>query len=89
MFSFTDNKMILVENNVIVGFIEFENNGYSYTIIKVYVDPLFRGQNKANILMSEFYNFLDKNGYLCKNVCSYAEKWFERNVDKHNVLVGV
>lgn len=86
MFNFTNDRMILIKDGITVGHVLFKKENCLYIIVQVYVDPVFRGQNMGNVLMNEFCNFLSKNNYKCKNICSYAVKWFEKNTDKHAVL---
>lgn len=51
------------------------------------VDDSLRGQGIAGKLMEAFYNRMKRENKKVKLSCSYAVKYFEKNVEKQDIIV--
>lgn len=81
-----DDKIELVQEDKVVGKIEFVKDGNELTITHTIVNPLFRGQGIAKILMEKVIELAKEKGYKIIPVCSYAISYFEKNKEYKELL---
>ena len=81
-----EDKIELVQEDKVVGKIEFIKDGNELTITHTIVNPLFRGQGIAIILMEKVINEAKEKGLKIIPVCSYAVSYFEKNPEYKELL---
>ena len=85
---YNENEIYLLnENNEKIAYVRFPKT--SEKVVKVtstYVSDTLRGQGIAGKLMEALYNELKISDRKAILICSYAAKWFEKNIDKQDVL---
>lgn len=74
-----EDRIELIQEDKVVGKIEFVKDGNELTITHTIVNPLFRGQGIAKILMEKVINEAKEKGLKIIPVCSYAVSYFEKN----------
>lgn len=89
MFKFKEDEMYLLdEENNKIAFVKFPiYKDQTRNINKVFVDESLRGQGMASKAMHEVYNHFKLNNIKTIATCPYAVSWFEKNVDKQDILV--
>ncbi len=70
-----------------LAFVTIVETSEGYELVKTYVSDVLRGQGIAGKLMELFYKKCKRDHKRAIPVCSYAVKWFEKNVDKRDVLL--
>lgn len=80
MYIVEDNRIVLKNNEEIVGHVFFKKEGNVVSIIQVYVDPKYRSLGYANKLMAYTVNYFKNKNMKLEMICSYAKKWIERGV---------
>lgn len=88
VFIIKENEIYLLnENNEKIAYVRFPKT--SEKVVKVtstYVSDTLRGQEIAGKLMDALYKELKISNRKAILICSYAVKWFEKNIDKQDVL---
>lgn len=51
-----------------------------------FIDESLRGQGVASQLVQMVCDYAKENNFLIKPTCSYAVKWFEKNIQYQNLL---
>jgi len=85
-FKYIENKLILIDDNKSVGTIDFKIEDNVFTIIKVYVLPIFQGKGYAKLLVQEVVRLAQEKNYKIRPLCSYSIGFFEKN-PQYNVLL--
>lgn len=87
-FKKDENRIYLEgENGKVIAEITYpENEDGVCTITHTIVDSSLQGQGVAGKLTQEAYNDMKARNKKVKPVCSYAQKWFENNPDKRDIL---
>lgn len=83
----TNEIYLLNDNNEKIAFVKFPSE--NDTVVKItstYVSDSLRGQGVASKLMNLLYDELKRTNRKAIMICSYAVKWFEKNVDKQDIL---
>lgn len=81
-----EDRIELIQEDKAVGKIEFVKDGNELTITHTVVNPLFRGQGIAKILMEKVINEAKEKGLKIIPVCSYAVSYFEKNTEYKGLL---
>ncbi len=81
-----EDKIELIQEDKVVGKIEFIIDGNELTITHTIVNPLFRGQGIAKILMEKVIEMAKEKGLKIIPVCSYAVSYFEKNPEYKELL---
>ena len=76
-FELESNTLNAIEEENIVGYIDFELENNILNVTHTFVDPSQRGKGLAKLMMNEIYNYSKKNNYQIKASCSYAIKYLE------------
>ncbi|KID42230.1 GNAT family N-acetyltransferase [Fructilactobacillus fructivorans] len=76
-----------VHGNLIAEVTFTEDNGV-VSINETFVNPNYRGQGLAGKLIMVMIDYAKKNHYQIKPVCSFAVKFFEKNTQYDDLLVG-
>lgn len=76
-FELENNTLNAIENENIVGYIDFELEDNVLNVIHTFVDSSQRGKGLAKKMMDEIYNYSLNNNYKIKASCSYAIKYLE------------
>ena len=75
------------EANEKIAFIKFPNiNDNVVNITSTYVSDTLRGQGIAGKLIALLYAELKRTNRYVIPTCSYAVNWFNKNLDKQDVL---
>ena len=85
----TDENRIYLENEKgkVIAEISFPKVADGvYAITHTFVDPSLRGQGVADKLTMKAYNVIKERNCKLQPQCTYAEKWFNENPDKSDVL---
>lgn len=53
-----------------------------------YVNPSLRGRGVADLMMKAVAEYLRKEGIKAIASCSYANIWFEKNVDEYKDIIS-
>ncbi len=78
-FIYVNQQLQLLNDEDVIGTLDFLIKDEILAIIKVQVDPSYRGQGLAQKLMEEIISFAKKNNYEIEPICSYAVKYLEKN----------
>lgn len=78
MFNVESNRILLKDDDNIIGYVFYKIENNLVSIMQVYVDSKYRNMGYANKLMDYTYNYFNKNNYDIEMVCSYAKKWLEK-----------
>lgn len=81
-----EDKIELIQEDKVVGKIEFVKDNNELTITHTLVNPLFRGQGIAKILMEKVIELSKEKGLKIIPVCSYAVSYFEKNKEYKELL---
>lgn len=81
-----EDKIELIQEDKVVGKIEFVKDDNELTITHTIVNPLFRGQGIAKILMEKVIELAKEKGLKIIPVCSYATSYFEKNPEYNGLL---
>lgn len=82
-----DQIILYSKDHYILAQITFPEIGENTVKIDhTYVDPSLRGQGIAGQLMEEVVQTLREQHKTAVPTCSFAETWFERHPDAHDVL---
>lgn len=81
-----EDKIELIQEDKVVGKIEFVKDNNELTITHTIVNPLFRGQGIAKILMEKVIELSKEKGLKIIPVCSYAVSYFEKNKEYKELL---
>lgn len=81
-----EDRIELIQEDKVVGKIGFVKDGNELTITHTIVNPLFRGQGIAKILMEKVINEAKEKGLKIIPVCSYAISYFEKNTEYKGLL---
>ena len=73
-----DNRYYLVDNNKITAEVCFKIDNNVCDIYHTYVDPNYRGNGLAKILLDELLSDLEKKNIEAKATCSYASSYLEK-----------
>ena len=83
----TNEIYLLDESGNKIAFVMFPSiNDNLVEVTKTYVSDFLRGQGVAGKLMNILYDDLRRTDRKAKLVCSYAVSWFNKNIDKQDVL---
>ena len=83
----TNEIFILDENNEKIAFIKFPNvSDNVVNITTTYVSDVLRGQGIAGKLINLVYDEVKRTNRYVIPTCSYAVNWFNKNLDKQDVL---
>lgn len=87
-FIVEENEIYLLdENNNKIAFIKFPKVKDSIVnITSTYVSDVLRGQGIAGKLIALLYDELKRTNRKAIPTCSYAVNWFNKNVDKQDIL---
>lgn len=87
-FMIEENAIYLLnENNEEIAYVRFPKiNDEVVKVTSTYVSDTLRGLGIASKLMEALYLELKNSNRKAILICSYAIKWFEKNVDKQDVL---
>lgn len=87
-FKIEENEIYLLDlNNEKIAFIKFPKiEGNLVDITTTYVSNELRGQGVAGRLLNLLYDELKRTNRKAKATCSYAINWFEKNIEKQDVL---
>jgi len=61
---------------------DYQRDGNTVTINRVFVPEELRGQGAAGKIMTEIARTAEKDGLTLVPVCSYAVAWMEKNAQK-------
>ena len=88
-FVIEDNEIYLIgSESEKVAFVKFPNVECGIVeVTTTYVSDVLRGQGVASKLMIELYEVLKRTNRKAILKCSYAIKWFEKNIDKQDVIL--
>lgn len=81
-----EDRIELIQEDKVVGKIEFIIEENELTITHTIVNPLFRGQGIAKILMEKAIEMAKEKGLKIIPVCSYATSYFEKNPEYKELL---
>lgn len=81
-----EDKIELIQEDKVVGKIEFVKDNNELTITHTIVNPLFRGQGIAKVLMEKVIELSKEKGLKIIPVCSYAVSYFEKNPEYKELL---
>lgn len=73
-----EDRIELIQEDKVVGKIEFVKDGNELTIAHTIVNSLFRGQGIAKILMEKVIELAKEKGLKIIPVCSYAVSYFQK-----------
>lgn len=88
MIKITENKIILIDNNKEIAYIEFQNldNG-TIDVLHVVVNEDFQDQGYGKIIMQELENYLKNNNKKAKLTCSFAIKYATKHEEINKFLI--
>lgn len=76
------------EQGQVLAYVDFPVIGENIVeLTHTVVDDSLRGQGIAGKLMDAFYERMKRENKKVKLSCSYAVKYFEKNVEKQDILV--
>lgn len=78
-----ENRFFIVDKDILVGEITYIKKNNYLIANHTFVNPNYRGQGVAAILLDALVDFALKNSFKIKAVCSYVQKKFEES-DKYN-----
>ncbi|HRX57753.1 MAG TPA: GNAT family N-acetyltransferase [Eubacteriales bacterium] len=80
-FQFTEGRVFSVdEKQDVIAEATYHSIGHNEVDIDhTYVNPAYRGQGVAGILMQAVAAYLRDNGLKAVGSCSYANAWFHKN----------
>jgi len=79
-------KISLIDDNNVVGTIDYMLENNVFTIVRVYVLPIFQGRGYAKMLVEEVVRLAKEKGYKIKPICSYSVGYFEKNTQYGDLL---
>jgi len=79
-------KISLIDDNNVVGTIDYMLENNVFTIVRVYVLPIFQGRGYAKMLVEEVVRLAKEKGYKIKPTCSYSIGYFEKNTQYGDLL---
>ena len=87
-FKIESNEIYLLNDEGIkLAFVKFPALDEKNVIVTTtYVSDVLRGQGIAGKLMQCLYEELKRTNRLAIMKCSYAVSWFEKNIDKQDIL---
>jgi predicted GNAT family acetyltransferase len=85
-FKYDSNKLTLIDDNKPVGTIDYKLEDNVFTIVKVYVVPVFQGKGYAKLLVEEVVRLAKEKNYMIKPLCSYSIGFFEKNPQYSGLL---
>ena len=78
---------LLDQDNIKIAYVKFPKlNDYLVEVTSTYVSETLRGQGVAGKLMKILYDELKRTNRKAKMICSYAVSWFDKNVEKQDIL---
>ncbi len=80
-----ESNRFIIENESLIGKIEFEYFEDSIAVTSTYVNPEYRGQNIARMLVDEVVMKARKENKQIIPVCSYVLRLFEKNAEFNDV----
>jgi predicted GNAT family acetyltransferase len=86
-FKFDGKKLSLIDDNTIVGTTDYLLGDNVFTILKVYVLPIFQGKGYAKLMVEEIVRLAKEKGYKIKPICSYSVGYFEKNPQYGDLLI--
>ncbi len=81
-----EDRIELIQEGKVVGKIEFNNENGDLSITHTIVNPLFRGQGIAKILMEKVIELAKEKELKIIPICSYAASYFEKNPEYKQLL---
>lgn len=88
MFKIEDNKVIYLENDKILAYVTYPFIEDEIVLINhTVVDESLRGMGIAGKLLSLAYQDIKNRNLKAKLECSYAIKWFDKNLEYKDILV--
>lgn len=89
-YQFSNNELFVLDrkNQKIVLILFPLHKEDIVNIKRVFVDESLRGQGIASDAMNALYSFLKENKLKAIATCPYAVSWFERKVDRQDILVS-
>ena len=87
-FIIENNEIYLLnESDEKIAYVKFPDvKDGVVNITTTYVSDVLRGQGVAGKLLEFLYNEVKEKKLKVIATCSYAIKWFEKNIDKQDVL---
>ena len=84
-----DNNQLMFQddNHKTLASLTFVLENNIYKITHTNVNEILQGQGIASKLMQEFYDYANKQDKKIEPICSYAVRWFEKNIDKQDILI--
>lgn len=70
-------QLLGFDGEACIAHLLYEQEASLFCVTKVYVDPSYRGQGLAALLLSEFERATRQEGRRLVATCPYAQKWIE------------
>lgn len=87
-YKFSKTQIEAFENDKLVGNVILGRQSENvYRVLRVYVDPLFRGRGIASQLVDQTILYARQNKLKLVAVCSYAVMHFERKKDEYSDVI--
>lgn len=88
-FTIESNEIyFLNEENIKLAYVKFPSIDDNVVMVTTtFVSDVLRGQGIAGKLMLALYDELKKTNRKAVMKCSYAVGWFEKNIDKQDILI--
>lgn len=87
-YKFDNNKISLMDNEIVVAYVEYEVvSDKMLNILHTYCNPDYRGKGYAQQIMMEYAKYLKEHNYQSQSSCSYATKWFNTYKEYQDLYV--
>lgn len=74
-----DNINFQDDSGVKLAILQYEETDTKLIVHSIHVDEILRGQGVAGKLMVEIDKLSENKAKTIKPICSYAQKWLEKN----------
>jgi Predicted acetyltransferase len=85
-FKYENEVLTLLDDDKVLGTINYKIEGDIYTILRVYVLPIYQGKGYGKTLLEEVVRYSKANKLKIKPVCSYAVVYFEKHSEYNDLL---
>jgi len=85
-FKYENELLTLLDDDKVLGTINYKIEGDIYTILRVYVLPIYQGKGYGKTLLEEVVRYSKTNKLKIKPVCSYAVVYFEKHSEYNDLL---
>ena len=78
------DRIEAIENNILLGYLEYQLENNCLTIFTTHVYPEARGKGVAKKLNEFIFDYTKKGVNNIKIICSYSQNYFLKNKDQYN-----